>query len=98
MGSIAGAASGEDIQRGRSFLIGKLGEQIASEHVTLVDDGLIPAAMGSGALDGDGSVRRKVAVVEKGVFASELHSLYTSEKAKKLGIEILDVAGLEAML
>ncbi|MHC5055314.1 MAG: TldD/PmbA family protein [Planctomycetota bacterium] len=87
LGSIAGAAGGEDIQRGRSFLAGKLGESIASEHVTLVDDGLIPAGMGSGPLDGDGSVRRKVTVVEAGVFKSELHGLYTAEKAKKRGEE-----------
>jgi len=84
LGAVAGAAGGEDIQRGRSFLIGKLGVRIASEHITLVDDGLIPAGMGSGALDGDGSVRRKVTIVDAGVFATELHSLYTSLKAKKL--------------
>jgi len=87
LGAVAGAAGGEDIQRGRSFLIQKLGERIASENITLVDDGLIPAGMGSGALDGDGSVRRKVTIVDAGVFASELHSLYTAEKAKKLGEE-----------
>jgi PmbA protein len=87
LGSIAGAAGGEDIQRGRSYLGGKLGERIASEHVTLVDDGLILAGMGSGPLDGDGSVRRKVTIVEAGVFKSELHSLYTSEKARKRGEE-----------
>lgn len=85
--SVVGAAGGEDIQRGRSFLAGKLGERIASEHVTLVDDGLIPAGMGSGVLDGDGSVRRKVTVVDAGVLASELHSLYTAEKARKRGEE-----------
>ena len=87
LGSIVGSAGGEDIQRGRSFLAGRLGERIASEHVTLVDDGLIPGGMGSGALDGDGSVRRKVTVVDKGIFMSELHSLYTAEKARKRGEE-----------
>jgi len=84
---VVAAAAAEGIQRGRSFMAGKLGEQIGSELLTLVDDGLIPGGMGSGAVDGEGSVRRKVTVVEKGVFRRELHGLYTSEKAKKRGEE-----------
>jgi PmbA protein len=87
LSAVVGAAGGEDIQRGRSFLVGKLGEQIASELITLTDDGLIPAGMSSGPLDGEGSVRKKVTVVEKGVFRTELHGLYTSEKAARRGEE-----------
>ena len=68
-------------------MAGKLGEQIGSELLTLLDDALIPGGMGSGALDGEGSVRKKVTVVEKGAFRQELHGLYTSEKAKKRGEE-----------
>ncbi len=82
---VAGAAAAEGIQRGRSFLEGKLGERIGSELLTIVDDGLIPGGMGSGALDGEGSVRKKVTVVKEGVFRQELHGLYTSEKASKRG-------------
>jgi PmbA protein len=82
---VAAAAGGEGIQRGRSFLAGRLGESVGSELLTLVDDGLIPGGMGSGALDGEGSVRKKVTIVEKGVFRQELHGLYTSEKARKRG-------------
>jgi len=83
--AVAAAAGAEGIQRGRSFLAGRLGERIASEHLTIVDDGLVPAGLGSGALDGDGSVRRRVTVVEKGVFREMLHSLYTAEKARRRG-------------
>jgi PmbA protein len=87
LSAVAYAAGAESIQRGRSFLAGKLGERIASEHVTIVDDGLIPGGLGSGPLDGEGSVRRRATIVEKGVFRQELHGLYTSEKARKRGEE-----------
>jgi len=85
--AVAGAAGADGIQRGRSFLAGKLGERIASEHVTIVDDGLVPGGLASGAVDGAGSVRRRVTVVEKGVFRQELHGLYTVEKAHRQGRE-----------
>ncbi len=81
--SVCLCANGEDVRRQRSFLIGKKGKRIASEHVTLTDDGLIPGGMSSGAVDGEGSVRKKVEVVKDGVLASYLHSLYTSLKAKE---------------
>lgn len=85
LSAVAAAAGAEGIQRGRSFLAGRLGEHIASECITIEDDGLVPAGLASGALDGDGSVRRRTTIVEKGVFKGMLHSLYTAEKARKRG-------------
>ena len=80
LGSLCGAASAEEVQRNRSFLIGKLGEQVASEHVTLVDDPLIPGGLGSGTCDGDGFPHRRVTLVERGVLKTYLHSHYTARK------------------
>lgn len=87
LGAVAAAAGAEGILRGRSFLAGKLGERIASERITIVDDGLVPGGLGSGPLDGEGSVRKKVVVVENGVFVNELHGLYTALKAEKRGLK-----------
>ncbi len=47
MMGLCAAASAEEIQRNRSFLIGKRGERVASEAVTLVDDPLIPGGLSS---------------------------------------------------
>jgi PmbA protein len=78
---ICAAASAEDIQRKRSFLVGRKGERIASEGVTLVDDPLIAGGLGSGAYDGDGFPHRPVTLVENGVLKTYLHSYYTANKS-----------------
>jgi PmbA protein len=81
LGSIASAANAESVQRGRSFFCDKLGKRIASEQLTLVDDGLIPRGMRSGAHDGEGTKRRPVTIVQKGRLVSLLHNSYTAGKA-----------------
>jgi len=42
---LCSAASAEEVQRNRSYLIGKQDEQVASEDVTLLDDPLIPGGL-----------------------------------------------------
>jgi PmbA protein len=78
---LCAAASAEEVQRQRSFLVGKKGEPVASELVTLVDNPLIPAGLASGICDGDGFPHRRTTVVERGVLRSYLHSNYTAKKA-----------------
>ncbi|MDH4179883.1 MAG: metallopeptidase TldD-related protein, partial [Armatimonadota bacterium] len=63
---LCSAASAEDVQRNRSFLVDKKGEAIASEHVTLVDDPLAPGGLLSGTFDGDGAAHRPVTLVDRG--------------------------------
>jgi PmbA protein len=82
-GILCANANAESVQRKRSFLIGKRGEQIASELVTLVDDALIANGLSSSAYDGEGFPRKTLTVVEKGVLKSWLHNSYTANKAKE---------------
>ncbi len=79
--SLVGAAGAEGIQRRRSFLVGKRGEQLGSPLLTVVDDGLIPRGMFSSEHDGEGAERRRVTIFEQGVFKSMLHNSYTAGKA-----------------
>jgi PmbA protein len=81
LGSIVGAASAEAIQRGRSWLCGKVDERIASRHLTIVDNGLIPRGARSGAHDGEGTRRRPLTVIENGRLVNLLHNSYTAGKA-----------------
>ena len=79
--SIAVSANAESVQRNRSFMVGKLGEQIASDIVTLIDDPLIPAGMASRGYDGEGTARKQLTIVENGVLQTYLHDSYTAGKA-----------------
>jgi PmbA protein len=80
---ICGAASAEEVQRDRSFLVGRKGESIAPPLLTLVDDPLIPGGLSSAICDGDGFPHRRITVVEGGVLATYLHSNYTAKKARE---------------
>jgi len=81
LGSLVAAANAESIQRGRSFLCGKLGAAIASEHLSMVDNGLIPRGLRSSAHDGEGTRRRPLVIIDRGRLVSLLHNSYTAGKA-----------------
>jgi PmbA protein len=81
LGGVVGAANAESIQRGRSYLCDRFGEVIGSPHLTLVDDGLIPRGLHSGAHDGEGTRRRRLTVIDRGRLVSLLHNSYTAGKA-----------------
>ena len=78
---VVGNADAEDIQRGRSFMIGKLGQKIASDALTLTDDPLIPRGLGSRYHDYEGSPSKPLVVMRDGVLVSYLYSSYTAAKA-----------------
>lgn len=83
LGDIFQAASGEAIFRKASFLVGQLGERIASHRLTVIDDGTIPRKLGSRPFDGEGLPTRRTVVIGNGVLESYLLNTYT---ARKLGL------------
>jgi PmbA protein len=80
---VASAVNGAAVYRGASFLVGKLGETVASPLVTVVDDGRLPGGLGSRPFDAEGRATRRTTVVERGVLASYLLDGYSG---KKLGL------------
>jgi PmbA protein len=75
--------NGDSVYRGASFLAGKLGEKIAADRVTVIDDGTIPGGFGTSPFDGEGIPTRCTVVIENGVLKSYLLNTYT---ARKLGL------------
>ena len=55
---------------GRSQFAGKLGQKIANEKVTAIDDGTIPGAWGSINIDDEGTPAQKNVLIENGVLKS----------------------------
>jgi len=84
LGSIFEAVHGESIYRQASFLAGKLGEKVAAEGLTVIDDGTIPGLFASSPFDDEGIPTRRTAVIERGVLKSYLLNSYT---ARKLGMK-----------
>jgi len=77
------AINGDSIYRHASYLAGKLGEQVAGENITIVDDGTMVGGFGSSPFDGEGVPTRRTVVIERGVLRSYLLNSYT---ARKLGL------------
>ncbi len=76
--------NGDSVYRGASFLAGKLGEKIAGDNVTVIDDGTMVGGFGTSPFDGEGIPTRRTVVIENGVLKSYLLNTYT---AKKLGLQ-----------
>jgi len=77
------AVEGTAVYRKASFLAGKLGERVAAESVTVVDDGTIPGLFGTSPFDDEGVPTRRTVVIDRGVLKSYLLNTYT---ARKLGL------------
>ncbi len=76
--------NGDSVYRGASFLAGKLGQKIAGDQVTVVDDGTMVGGFGTSPFDGEGIPTRRTVVIENGALKSYLLNTYT---AKKLGLQ-----------
>jgi len=80
LGNIFDAVNGSAIYRNASFLAGKIGEKIADERITLIDDGTMPGLFGSSPFDDEGVPTRRTPVIERGVLNSYLLNTYTARK------------------
>ncbi len=97
MGNLISAADGDSIYRNASLFSGKLGEQVAGENITMIDDGtmvfehalsdggsLRVGGFGTSPFDGDGLPTRRTVVIERGILKNLMLNTYT---ARKLGME-----------
>jgi PmbA protein len=84
LGTLIGCLSGYAVYRGASFLKDARGKRIASELVSVIDDGRVRSGLGSKPFDGEGQPTRRTLLVERGVLASFLLDSYS---ARKLGLE-----------
>lgn len=60
------------VAKGQSQFCGKLGQKIANEKLTAVDDGTIPNAWGSINIDDEGTPARRNVLIENGILKSYL--------------------------
>lgn len=82
LANISTAVNGYSIYKGASFLAGKLEQPIASQYVTVVDDGTIPSGLGSRPFDGEGLMTRKTSIIQNGILKSFLLDSYSGRKLK----------------
>jgi len=90
LGHFVSAASGSNLYRHSSFLIGRLGTEVFAPHVEIVEDPHRRGELASAYFDAEGVATRARAVVEHGVLGGWFLSSYS---ARKLGLETSGNAG-----
>jgi PmbA protein len=88
IGNIFDAANGDAIYRHATFFADMLGERVAGENITVVDDGTLVfdgiGGFGTSPFDGEGLPTRRTVLVENGVLKNYVMNTYT---ARKLGMQ-----------
>ena len=81
LGYLGSALDGDWVNLGATYLVGKLGESIASALVSIVDDPLRPRGLRSTLWDGEGVPTQRKCVVRAGVLQSYFHNLHSAHRA-----------------
>jgi PmbA protein len=68
----------DKIQNQQSILIDKIGEEIGSNNLTIIDDGTIQGGLGSTPFDDEGIISKRKIILEDGIFKNILYDLETS--------------------
>jgi TldD protein len=71
----------DHIEKKASVFTGKVGEQVASPHVTLVDDGTMGSEWGFFAVDDEGRPAQRNVLIENGVLTDYMWDFLRSRKA-----------------
>jgi TldD protein len=69
--------------KGLSVYSGRIGEKVASELITVVDDGRDPGQRGTAAMDDEGTPTQRTVLIEKGILKTYLSD---RKHAEELGI------------
>ena len=87
IGNIFEAANGDSIYRHATFFDEMLGQRVAGENITVIDDGTLVfngiGGFGTSAFDGEGLPTRRTILVDRGILKSYVLNTYT---ARKLGL------------
>ncbi|MCX7739679.1 MAG: TldD/PmbA family protein [Meiothermus sp.] len=76
--------SAKNVLEGKSLLAGKIGQKVASEIFTLVDDPTLPGGLASRPFDAEGTPSKRTVLIERGVLRTFAHN---AETARKMGAE-----------
>jgi PmbA protein len=80
LGVLASGLSAEEVQKGRSLLAGLVGESVASEVLTLADDGRLAEGPASAPFDDEGVPTGRTPLIERGVLRGYLHNTVTARR------------------
>ena len=84
MAVIASALNADSVQKGKSLFKDSIGKKIFDIEADIFDDGTLPDGLASRPFDGEGVIKGKTAVFEKGILKTYLYDTYTARKDRTL--------------
>jgi PmbA protein len=78
--SLFGLVEADSVQKGKSPFRNKMGKRVASEAITIIDDGTLKGGLGSRPYDSEGIATTRTEVIEKGILKNYLYDTYTARK------------------
>ncbi|MGQ9530298.1 MAG: TldD/PmbA family protein [Candidatus Bathycorpusculaceae bacterium] len=81
--TLINAVKADYVQRNQSAFKGKIGEMVASENVTIYDDGLLEGGVRTWEFDGEGVPQQKTLIIEGGVLRNFIYDDYTAKKENR---------------
>jgi PmbA protein len=78
--TLINAVKADNVQREQSPFKGKIGDKVASDNLTIYDDGLYPGGLRTSIFDGEGVPKQQTLVVEKGILRNFLYDNYAAKK------------------
>ncbi len=81
--TLVNAVKADNVQRNQSPFKDKLDEKVASDILTIYDDGLFPGGLRTWAFDGEGVPHQKTQIIEKGELRNFLYDNYSAQKDGK---------------
>lgn len=81
VGLVAQMVSADSVQKNKSLFSGKLGEMVAAEAVTMVDDGRFPDGPASAPFDDEGMPTGANHIIKNGRLVQLLYDSYTAHRA-----------------
>ena len=80
IGALSRALTAEAMQKNRSFLNGKMGQDVASDMVTLLDNGRLKGGLATRPFDDEGVPTGATRLIDEGVLQAVLYDTYTAAK------------------
>jgi PmbA protein len=81
--TLINAVKADYVQRDQSAFKGKTGKKVASEILTIYDDGLFDDGIRTWKFDGEGTPQQKTPIIEKGVLSNFIYDDYAAKKEGK---------------
>ena len=77
------SVNADNVQKGRSSLIGKMGTSIAADELSIIDDGIFAGGLGTSLCDEEGTPSKITPIIKDGIFHPSFMTAMLRERRKE---------------